>query len=477
MAGGLAGAMFAWAGLHAWRAWGPEDFPQQTTIALDGSALLFAFATSCLTALACGLVPAWFASRAIGYGGGERLTGNRAQSAVRRTFVAMQLCFATVLLIGMGVVGRGLVRLEAVSPGFTPDEAVSLQLSLPPQTYGTRDALVRFNDALANRLKSIPVVERAGLVSLLPLSGLLSTMDIAFPDRPAPPPDEVPQAHFRIASPEYFEAAGIPILEGRAFSDSDNETNLPVAVVSRTFAERHWPGKSAVGESVQLVQAAASAPIQVVGVAGDVKHFTLDAPPTADLYVPLHQMPASQASLLAARTYWIVRARPGTIRPGAALREAVARVDADVATSSERTLHEIWSASLGPRRVNVSLLEIFGQVALALCSLGVYAVAAFAARSRRKELAIRTALGATRRHVTTWMMRGELWPAVAGVSAGLLTAWIAAPLLFGTPFETNPRDGLTYAAVAGVLLLVVVLASYVPVRRVSGIGPSEALRL
>ena len=113
-------------------------------------------------------------------------------------------------------------------------------------------------------------------------------------------------------------AAGIPILEGRAFSDSDLDTSLPVAVVSRTFAERHWPGRTAVGESVQIVQAATSAPMQVVGVVGDVKHFTLDAAPTADLYVPLHQMPASQASLLAARTYWIVRARAGAVRLGPA---------------------------------------------------------------------------------------------------------------------------------------------------------------
>ena len=209
--------------------------------------------------------------------------------------------------------------------------------------YGNRAALVQFNDALRDRMRSLPDVGRAGLVSLLPLSGLLSTIDIAFPNRPAPPPDEVPQAHFRVASPEYFDAAGIPILEGRAFSDSDLDTSLPVAIVSRTFAERHWPGRSAVGESVQIVQAATSAPMQVVGVVGDVKHFTLDAAPTADLYVPLHQMPASQASLLAARTYWIVRGRAGAVPPGTCGSCGRREVDPNVATSSERTLEAVWS--------------------------------------------------------------------------------------------------------------------------------------
>ena len=400
-AGGLVGTMLAWAGMLAWRARGPEDFPQLTTLALNGPALLFALAMSGLTALACGLIPAWFASREIAHHQGARVTAGRRHAAVRRTFVAVQLACATVLLIGMGVVARGFARLEQVSPGFTPDGTLSLQLSLPPQMYGNRAALVQFNEALRDRMRSLPDVGRAGLVSLLPLSGLLSTIDIAFPNRPAPPPDEVPQAHFRVASPEYFDAAGIPILEGRAFSDSDLDTSLPVAIVSRTFAERHWPGRSAVGESVQIVQAATSAPMQVVGVVGDVKHFTLDAAPTADLYVPLHQMPASQASLLAARTYWIVRGRAGAVRLGPAVRAAVAQVDPNVATSSERTLEAVWSVSLGSRRMNVTLLEVFGQVALVLCGLGVYGVASFSARARKRELAIRTALGASRTEVTS----------------------------------------------------------------------------
>src|SRR5262249_30985189 len=148
------------------------------------------------------------------------------------------------------------------------------------------------------------------MISLLPLSGLLSTMDISFPGRPAPPPDEVPQAHFRVTSPEYFSAAGISITDGRPFTDLDRQDSLPVAIVSRTLAARHWPGERAIGKMIQIDQPG-SRPMQVVGVVNDVKQFALDGPPTADLYVPLHQMPSSQAGLLAARTYWVVRARTG----------------------------------------------------------------------------------------------------------------------------------------------------------------------
>jgi putative ABC transport system permease protein len=314
-------------------------------------------------------------------------------------------------------------------------------------------------------------------VSLLPLSGLLSTMDVAMPDRPPPPPDEVPQAHFRVATPGYFAAAGITVLRGRAFTDHDRADGQPVAIVSRTFADRHWPGQSAVGKSVQIVQANTSPALEVVGVVSDVKHFTLDAPSTSDLYVPLRQMPMSQASLLAARMFWVVRAHgePAGLAP--AIREAVLQIDPGVATSSARTLEAVMSTSLGARRVNVRLLEVFGQVAMVLCAVGVYGVAAFSTRTRRRELAIRAALGARRHHLTTLMLRSELGPVALGIAAGLSGALFTGRRLFGTPFDTNPQDAITYLTVGIGLLVVATIASYLPVRRASATNPAEALRM
>jgi hypothetical protein len=322
----------------------------------------------------------------------------------------------------------------------------------------------------------MPGVESTGMVSLLPLSGLLSTMDVAFPDRPAPPPDEVPQAHFRVADPGYFAAARIRVLEGRAFTDHDREDGQLVAIVSRTFADRHWPGDQAVGKSVQLVQTAASAPLEIVGVVNDVRHFALDAPPTADLYVPLRQMPASQAPFLAARMFWIVRARVESPALARAVREAVLQVDPGVATSSARTLESVLSTSLGPRRVNAQLLAVFGQIAVVLCAIGVYAIAVFSTRTRSRELAIRAALGARRRDLTTLLLRTELWPVITGIGFGLSAAYVAAPVLFGTPFETDPRDTITYMAVGAGLLTLSVVASYIPVRRASGTNPAALLQ-
>jgi putative ABC transport system permease protein len=476
-AGGVVGIGLAAFGLAAWQAWGPPDFPQMADTSLDRTVLFFAVAVSCFTALGCGVVPAWFASGDVATARGvtRASTAGSRQRGIQRTFVGAQMAASTVLLAGMGLMAQALARLERVAPGFTPDQTLSVQLSLPPNVYANRDALVRFFDAVRDRLSTISGVERAGVVSLLPLSGLLSAVDLAFPDRAAPPPDEVPQAHFRVASPEYFAAAGIPLLEGRAFTDHDRQDRQPVAIVSRTFAMRHWPGESAVGKSVQIAISAASPPLEIVGVVSDVKHFTLDGPPTADLYVPLHQMPPSVAPLLASRMYWMVRSRTDRARLSRDVREAVSQVDPGVAASSARTLEAVWSASLGPRRLNVKLLQFFGAIALGLSAIGVYGVAAFSARTRRRELAIRAALGASSRELTLSMLRRELVPVVLGLGIGLAAAYVNAPLFFGTTFETNRQDTLTYVGVAAVLLTVAIVATYVPIRRAGATNPAEAL--
>ena len=477
-AGGISGVALSIAGFQAWRTWGPSDFPQMSTVGLNLTAIGFALAISTLTALVCGALPAALVGRDVANAVRSMtrtMTMGRRQSIVRRTFVTMQVAAATVLLIGMGVALRGFARLERVTPGFTPDQALSVQLSLPPAGYSTREAVVRFVDGLSDRVHAVAGVQSAGAVSLLPLSGLLSTMDVAFPDRPKPRPEEVPQAHFRMASPEYFSAAGIAIADGRAFTDRDRLETQLVAIVSRTFAERHWPGRRAVGQFVQIVQATASAPMEVIGVVSDVKQFTLDAAPTADLYVPIQQMPPSQAMLLAARMFWIVRSSSEPVRLSQDVRNAVARVDPGVAASNARTLETVWSASLAPRRVNVRLLEMFGEMSVALCALGIYAVAAFSARTRVRELAIRAALGARRTDLIASMLQRELWPVVIGATCGAAASLAAAPLLFGTPYDTSPRDATVYVLVTVGVLAVALIATYVPMRRASMAKPAEVL--
>ena len=466
--------------LAGWRSRGPANFPRLNETGLSVDILFFALALSGATALACGVLPALFLSKdpASAFAGPTRtITGGPSHGRFRRAFVVLQVAASAVLLVGMGLTLQAFTRLERVSPGFTADQALSVQLSLPPRTYADRESLVRFYDALRDRLMAIPGVQAVGAVSLLPLSGLLSTIDVAFPERAAPPPDEVPQAHFRVATPGYFAAAGITVHAGRAFEERDRVGGRPVAIVSRTFADRHWPGQDAVGKSLQIVQSGPSDPLEVIGVVNDVKHFTLDGPPTADLYVPLPQMPGSQASFLAARMFWVIR--PSAVSPGLvpAIRDAVLQVDSGVATSSAKTLEAVLSTSLGAQRLNVWLLEIFGQTAMLLCAIGVYAVAAFAAHTRRRELAIRGALGAARGDLSALLLRTELVPVAVGIGIGLCATYVAAPHVFGSPYAIDPRDLTTYIAVGSGLLIVSGIATVLPARRAARIDPAEALRV
>jgi predicted permease len=480
--GGAGGLIVASAAVSSWKAFAPPDFPRMALVALvtpDVRVVSFAVAASVVAAIVCGVVPAWSATRdlAASLGSATRsVTGSRSEGGIRRTFVVLQVAGSAVLLVCVGLVARSLARLEAVDPGFTADRTLTVQLSLPPTRYGTREAVAAFYDALAIRLAALPGARSVGAVSLAPLTGLLATLDVEFPEKPAPPPDDVPQAHFRIASAGYFTAAGITVLQGREFAGRDTARGAAVAIVSEAFATRHWPGQSAVGKHLRIVQPPPSPDLEVVGVVRNVKQYGLDGPPTADLYVPVHQMPPGQASLIAARMYWVVRAQADGRVIAGDVSGAIHAVDPDVATSTTRTLEEVLAASIGSRRLNVRLLELFGQVAMLLTVIGTYVLAAFAAGMRHRELAIRSAFGASRRSLTQLMFRSELPPLIGGLVTGLAIAFVAARALGDMLFATSPWDPAVYALVAGTVLCVTAVATWLPARRAASTNPAELLR-
>ena len=479
IAGGALGLVVAGAAIALWARVEPADFPRLGDVRIDGSVAAFAAAVAIAVTLVCGLAPAWIALRRLAdaaHAGGRAATPSRRGGAVRRMFVVVQVAGAAVLLVAMGLVSRALDRLEQVDPGFTTRHAVAVQLSLPPTRYATPAAVIALYDALRDRLDRDAGVRAAGAVSLMPLSGMLSAIDLAFPDRPAPPPDAVPQAHFRIASAGYFAAAGIRLVEGREFSEHDDLRAARVAVVSRTFAERHWPGERAVGGHVQIALGPSPTLLEVVGVVSDVKQFTVDGAATADLYIPLEQIPPSQAAALAARMYWIVRTDGDPASLVAPVRAAVRAVDPDVAASSVRTLDDVLAGALGGRRASVRLLEIFGQTAIALVGVGVYAIAGFAAAARRREMAIRAAFGASDRELVALIVRSEYRALGVGIGGGLTIAWIVSralgPLLSGV----SRSDPGTYVAVGLLLTGLTFVAAWAPVMRAGRIDPAEVLR-
>jgi putative ABC transport system permease protein len=476
IAGGLIGLALARAGISVWATRAPRDFPRLGDLAIDAGVVVFAFGALLLAIFICGVLPAMAGSAATSGSAGAPGHTRRDRTGLRRLFVVLQTSGSAVLLVTMGVVMVDVADVERVDPGFTPEKAFALQLSLPPAQYRTRESLARFYDRLNAQVTRIPSVRAAGAISLLPLSGLLNTTDLQFPDRPPPGPDAVPQAQFRVATPQYFAAAGIRILDGREFDARDDERGQLVAVVSHTLNVRHWPKESAVGKSIEIEENGGWARLQIIGVVADVKQFDVGDPPTPDLYVPIHQVAPAMVSTMTARMNWVIRSDDGAQVVGPNVRGEVRALDPQVAASSVRSLDEVWRGSLAGRRSAAWLLEFFGVVALMLAMFGTYAVASFAVLARRREWAIRSMLGAPRPALVLAALRDGLTALLIGAALGLVAARLLAPWAAERIFGPGGWHPGVYVTVALVLALAGVVATSVPARRAAAADPMTLIR-
>jgi putative ABC transport system permease protein len=474
VAGGACGLVLGTQLTRALVWWGGSSLPRLDDVGPTPGLMAFALATTLLGALYCGIMPAWLFSETsiVGCADDARTASASAgQGRFRRGFVALQIAASVTLLAAMMLAVLGFRRLQAIDPGFDGRDVLSIQLALPPARYAHPAQVVAFADALHRDLADVSRVRDAAAISLLPLSGLLSTQDYEVVGQPAPPPDEVPQAHYRIVTPGYFRIMGIG-LRGREFGVDDREATRRVAVISRTLADRHWPGVFPIGEHIVVGRDA----LEVVGVCEDVKQFGLDAGSTADLYVPLRQMPAEQSQFVAARMYWVVKTSENPMGSADAVRAAVRRLDKDIAASSTRPVGEILTASAGPRRFNTRLIEMAGAASLLLATIGVYGVAAFSLAARSREIGIRRAFGARPLHIVKPIL-GPEWCSVAiGLAVGGAGAVFVSRSLAPVFFAPRGVEPWAIAAAAGALGVVAFGATLVPVRRALRTDPLEALR-
>ncbi|HMF95527.1 MAG TPA: ABC transporter permease [Vicinamibacterales bacterium] len=472
--GGIAG-LFLGRGLArvlVW--WGGSTLPRFEDIGLTPRVVLFAVAATACAALVCGVAPAWLFSNesAAGLTDGLRASpGNPAHGRLRRAFVAVQVAAALMLLVAMLLTVRSFSQLQAISPGFEAGNVLSVQLALPPVRYSTPIEINTFADTLHTNLSGLPRVREVSAISLQPLSGLLSTQDYRGVGRPEPPPNEVPQAHYRIVMPGYFRVMGIG-LRGREFDDTDRDGTRRVAVISRTLADREWPHAAAIGEHILVGRDA----LEIVGVCDDVKQFGLDAAATADLYVPLRQMPAGQAQFVAARMYWVVRTANDPMLVADAVRGQVRRLDKDVAASSMRSMADVLAASTGSRRFSTGLIEIAGLSSLLLALIGVYAISAFSMSRRTHEIGIRIALGARSAEVVRSALASELSAIALGLAGGTAGAIFVSRLLSSVLFASGGIEPRLIAAAAAMLGVAALLAGYVPAQRAARIDPVAALK-
>ncbi len=474
LAAGMAGVVLAGSGLQALLAVWPHALPRTPEIALDAQVLAFSLGLALVTGVAFGLLPAWRASApgieqslredAPGATGGRR----RLQS----TLVVSEVTLALVLLVGAGLLVRSFIRLSNVNPGFDTRDVLAARIRLTPARYlaGAQQAL--FFDNMLASLRAHPGVQSASLAGTLPLSG--NTFMITFDPRTVRPdyPEPVMILRSSDISPDYFTTFRIPIRRGRSFTAEDRAGAPPVAVINRATADQLWPGQDPIGRQLTFGgPRGPGAPITIVGLIDNLRSASLDATPQPEIY-----RPAAQQSGMG--EMWVAL-RASTGRPlqlVGAIRDAVHQADPEQSIGDIVSVEQLIGRQTAARRFNTTLLTIFALLAVGLALVGIYGVTAYAVTQRTRELGIRMALGARGVDVVGLLMRESLRRVGVGVGLGLLAALGVTRALSAMLFEVAPRDAVTFAATALLLVAVALVATWVPARRATKVDPMVALR-
>jgi predicted permease len=446
--------------------------PVTLAVAFDWRVMLFTFVAASAATIMLGLVPALQISRgdvqpALKDGGHVSPLRSRTRAAL----MVVQLALSTVLLAASGLLVRSMAAAVNMDRGFDGDRVLAASIDVSTRGYDETRGLEAYASVL-ERVRAIPGIRSAHLVDIVPLT--LSNSSTRFLREGDPIPAALPNfepTFVNAVSPDHFATLGIPLLSGRDFNDSDTATSTRVAIVNETMARRFWPGESPIGKRVTtlVTRSSLAPPIQVIGVARDSKYATIGEGSRPFLYRPLSQRYTSVATLLA-------RTDGDPLRTLPAIRAAVAEVDADLPLYNVGRLNDLTGLSLLPLRVTMYLAGALGMTALILAVIGLYGVVSFLARSRRREIGIRVALGASPSDVTRLVSRqGMTWIAV-GLGTGLAAALAFTRLLAGLLYGVTPHDPLVFATVAALLGTTAYLSCREPARRASRLDPAAVLR-
>jgi predicted permease len=466
LAGATAWLLAAW-GVDALLAQSGGLIPRAVEVAPDGRVLAFAFAVSILTASIFGVFPALAAtgtgvSQQIRESGGERGT---ARLGARGTLVAAEVAFALVLLVGAGLLIRSFWTLHNVDPGFRPDGALAVTMSLPATRYPEQSAFLGFHDDLLTRFRALRGVTAAGSIRYLPMRGTGEQLRVDVPGRADVPEAERPVVDMLQVTPDLFRALGVRVISGRTVSEDDREDSPLSIVVNQALARAIFPGEEALGRRIGLATTEAT----IVGIVGDIHQRALETPPAPTVYVPLRQVPRRAMT-------FVLRTAGDPMALAGAVEQSVREADSGQAISNIMALEAVIDSRLARPRLFSTLLASFAGLAVVLASVGISAVVLFSVRQRTREIGIRMALGAPRRQTVTLMLRHGMTPVLAGMAVGLVAAAALSRFLAALLFEVKPLDLATYGAVVVLLGAVGLIAAWLPARRAAGIDPIVALR-
>jgi putative ABC transport system permease protein len=475
LVGGALGLLIGAWGMDALAANSAVNLPPMVEVRLDRAVFGFTFGASILTSLIVGLLPALRSSRpdlneALKEGGrtaGEGRGGHR----LRGSLVVTQIALALVSMIGAGLMVRSFINLRGVDVGFDPRNVLTLEYRVPRNKYPEPQQQWRFHEQVVARVQALPGVESAAAIGAVPHGGNVGGSGFVLPDRAAPPAGQEPRAQTNRADSHYFRTMKIPTLRGRVFTEQDRLDSPPVIVINRTMADRYWPNEDPIGKRVRLLSPDVTA--SVVGVVGDVKHYSLDEPELPQIYLAYAQQPHIFASL-------VVRTNGDAMNFSNAVRGAIWSVDKDQPVWKVRTLEWLLQRSLGPGRFMAQLLGAFSALAMLLAGVGLYGVMSYAVTQRTHEIGVRAALGATGTDILRLMLKQGLALALIGLAIGLLASIGLTRLMKGLMkellFGVSANDPLTFTLIAGLLTLVALLACLIPARRAAKVDPMVALR-
>ena len=475
LAGGTCGVLLASWGVSALAQWGPVDIPRLTDTHVDVTVLVFSLGVSVLTGLVAGMIPALQAARtdereALQSGG--RGTVGVSRGRLRSLLVVGELGLAFVLAIGTGLLLRSLQQIIGVQPGFQTHDLHSMSFALIGPKYEKDPQVMSAEEQLIARIRRITGVSDAAFVSTLPLGGGYDQRNIFTQDHPVALDTDAPGVDSYFVSDGYFETMKIPLRRGRYFTAADITAgkDAQVALVSESTARLMWPGSDAIGKQIKLGGRSEKKPWStVIGIVGDVRQYGLDAGATADAYLPYTQNVDSSQ-------YVVLRSGLSTQILARAVEEQFAAVDKDAPVYGAQSMEEMISDSLGQRRFVASLVGGFGALALILATIGIYSVIAYGVAQRTSEFGIRLALGASPQNVMKMVLAGGAKLTLTGLAVGLALALLVTRLMSSLLYETSPLDPLTIFAVAALLLVVALGASWVPARRATRVDPMVALR-
>ena len=468
IAGGVVGAMLAYWAVPIFRTQLATVLPRTDDIRLNTPVLMFALGVSLLTAALFGTLPAMLNSGrdvVSALKDSARGAGTRHQGVARRLLVVGQLALATVLLAGAALLVQSFVRLQQVDTGFRAGHLTTAMMGLPPARYPKHADGWQFYSRVLDSLAGTAGVEAVGLTSNAPFGGGNTSMPIHAAGANALGRENL-QTDWRMVSPGYFAAMGIPILRGRAFTAEDGEGQPPTMIVSADVAKRFWPDEDPVEKTI--VAGSASNAFRIVGVAGDVRNLDLATDPRPTMYISTGQMLWPTMTL-------VVRTR-SDIPVAAAIRKTVSALDPQLAVFNVRTMETMLEGSAAQPRLTAWLVGLFAILALLLAAIGVYGVLAYLVTQRTREIGVRIALGARPGSVLQLVVGHSLRLSVLGVALGLVAATLLAPAIASQLYGVSPRDTRTLAAVAVSLIAIAVLASYIPARRATRVDPLTALR-